>query len=153
MASGQATPIIGSDHHVGDQVMNHLPGPFRQNRKSLSTITILQDPSSLHNVTRTGEHDPMAMPQTLTSFLDDRSTHSEPTQGPASDERREELKGGTNNGGARRDRTDDLMLAKHALSQLSYGPYLNQTRRTFTTPASNKRREERTGGKSDGGPG
>ena len=26
-------------------------------------------------------------------------------------------------GGARRDRTDDLMLAKHALSQLSYGPY------------------------------
>jgi hypothetical protein len=27
------------------------------------------------------------------------------------------------NGGARRDRTDDLMLAKHALSQLSYGPY------------------------------
>src|ERR1700682_1787997 len=25
-------------------------------------------------------------------------------------------------GGARRDRTDDLMLAKHALSQLSYGP-------------------------------
>ena len=28
------------------------------------------------------------------------------------------------NGGARRDRTDDLMLAKHALSQLSYGPKL-----------------------------
>ena len=27
-------------------------------------------------------------------------------------------------GGARRDRTDDLMLAKHALSQLSYGPCL-----------------------------
>ncbi len=27
-----------------------------------------------------------------------------------------------NSGGARRDRTDDLMLAKHALSQLSYGP-------------------------------
>ena len=25
-------------------------------------------------------------------------------------------------GGAGRDRTDDLMLAKHALSQLSYGP-------------------------------
>src|SRR6202012_2288321 len=25
-------------------------------------------------------------------------------------------------GGARRDRPDDLMLAKHALSQLSYGP-------------------------------
>ena len=26
-------------------------------------------------------------------------------------------------GGARRDRTDDLMLAKHALYQLSYGPF------------------------------
>ena len=25
-------------------------------------------------------------------------------------------------GGANRNRTDDLMLAKHALSQLSYGP-------------------------------
>jgi hypothetical protein len=29
---------------------------------------------------------------------------------------------GAETGGARRDRTDDLMLAKHALSQLSYGP-------------------------------
>jgi hypothetical protein len=28
----------------------------------------------------------------------------------------------SDDGGARRDRTDDLMLAKHALSQLSYGP-------------------------------
>ena len=28
-------------------------------------------------------------------------------------------------GGARRDRTDDLMLAKHALSQLSYGPLVS----------------------------
>ena len=31
-------------------------------------------------------------------------------------------------GGARRDRTDDLMLAKHALSQLSYGPSLFEER-------------------------
>jgi hypothetical protein len=31
---------------------------------------------------------------------------------------------GQDDGGARRDRTDDLMLAKHALSQLSYGPDL-----------------------------
>ena len=31
-------------------------------------------------------------------------------------------------GGARRDRTDDLMLAKHALSQLSYGPLAGKTR-------------------------
>ena len=29
-------------------------------------------------------------------------------------------------GGARRDRTDDLMLAKHALYQLSYGPVRSQ---------------------------
>jgi hypothetical protein len=34
-------------------------------------------------------------------------------------------------GGARRDRTDDLMLAKHALSQLSYGP--DETKRTEKT--------------------
>jgi hypothetical protein len=33
-------------------------------------------------------------------------------------------------GGARRDRTDDLMLAKHALSQLSYGPVPGVSRRT-----------------------
>ena len=30
------------------------------------------------------------------------------------------------NGGARRDRTDDLLLAKQALSQLSYGPFRDQ---------------------------
>ena len=35
-------------------------------------------------------------------------------------------------GGARRDRTDDLMLAKHALSQLSYGPV---TRRRMLSTA------------------
>src|SRR2546429_3867657 len=34
----------------------------------------------------------------------------------------ENIPGSTRFGGARRDRTDDLMLAKHALSQLSYGP-------------------------------
>ena len=33
-------------------------------------------------------------------------------------------------GADRRDRTDDLMLAKHALSQLSYGPV---TRRRMLT--------------------
>ena len=32
-------------------------------------------------------------------------------------------------GGARRDRTDDLMLAKHALYQLSYGPLSRTLRR------------------------
>jgi hypothetical protein len=34
----------------------------------------------------------------------------------------------TSSGGARRDRTDDLMLAKHALSQLSYGPVTRRRR-------------------------
>jgi hypothetical protein len=33
----------------------------------------------------------------------------------------------TPSGGARRDRTDDLLLAKQALSQLSYGPFRRQT--------------------------
>jgi hypothetical protein len=33
---------------------------------------------------------------------------------------------GNRSGGARRDRTDDLLLAKQALSQLSYGPVRNQ---------------------------
>ena len=36
------------------------------------------------------------------------------------------LVGNQPSGGARRDRTDDLMLAKHALSQLSYGPILRR---------------------------
>jgi hypothetical protein len=31
-------------------------------------------------------------------------------------------------GGARRNRTDDLLLAKQALSQLSYGPALRHQR-------------------------
>ena len=43
-------------------------------------------------------------------------------------------------GGARRDRTDDLMLAKHALYQLSYGPKQGVS-------------EGLDDAKSDGGPG
>ena len=31
-------------------------------------------------------------------------------------------------GGAERDRTDDLLLAKQALSQLSYGPIMSRAR-------------------------
>jgi hypothetical protein len=34
--------------------------------------------------------------------------------------------GAISTGGARRDRTDDLLLAKQALSQLSYGPSRGQ---------------------------
>jgi hypothetical protein len=48
---------------------------------------------------------PQATPGTLRST--DRQCHAKPK---------------AKRGGARRDRTDDLMLAKHALSQLSYGP-------------------------------
>lgn len=36
--------------------------------------------------------------------------------------------GETDDGGASRDRTDDLMLAKQPLSQLSYGPNLRSRR-------------------------
>jgi hypothetical protein len=35
-------------------------------------------------------------------------------------------------GGARRDRTDDLMLAKHALYQLSYGPLKDRAQRELS---------------------
>ncbi len=38
-------------------------------------------------------------------------------------------------GGARRDRTDDLMLAKHALYQLSYGPPKDALRRDLYVTA------------------
>ena len=38
-------------------------------------------------------------------------------------------------GGARRDRTDDLMLAKHALSQLSYGPIFVSLKRRRRHPS------------------
>ena len=46
-------------------------------------------------------------------------------------------------GGVRRDRTDDLMLAKHALSQLSYDPFWVVA---GDTPAA--RRPPATGGPS-----
>jgi hypothetical protein len=37
-------------------------------------------------------------------------------------------------GGANRDRTGDLLLAKQALSQLSYGPVIPSTRRLSRSP-------------------
>jgi hypothetical protein len=40
----------------------------------------------------------------------------------SSSERRSQARSDGKDGGAERDRTDDLMLAKHALSQLSYSP-------------------------------
>ena len=44
----------------------------------------------------------------------------------------------TPSGGARRDRTDDLMLAKHALSQLSYGPIQAKRQRRFGGPGKTR---------------
>ena len=49
------------------------------------------------------------------------------------------------NGGARRDRTDDLMLAKHALSQLSYGPNPGITTRP-NRPRHHLAQDEESGG-------
>ena len=43
-------------------------------------------------------------------------------------------------GGARRDRTDDLMLAKHALSQLSYGPETRRRMHLTRSPLLSARR-------------
>ena len=47
------------------------------------------------------------------------------------------------NGGARRDRTDDLMLAKHALSQLSYGPSFVEPRSPTPCTSSSRRQSLR----------
>ena len=59
--------------------------------------------------------------------MSDNTPHPRPTPGDVRiqvfmDERCRKARHASNDGGARRDRTDDLMLAKHALSQLSYGP-------------------------------
>ena len=53
-------------------------------------------------------------------------------------------------GGARRDRTDDLMLAKHALSQLSYGPVPEDE---WLMPVETHLFQERTALDQGGGPG
>ena len=57
------------------------------------------------------------------------------------------------NGGADRDRTGDLKLAKLALSQLSYGPIAGTTARRaqrsgfeFSSPGQVLSNNERTGG-------
>ena len=53
------------------------------------------------------------------NHLSYRPIPARPCKLPASHEKQARIAA---TGGARRDRTDDLMLAKHALSQLSYGP-------------------------------
>src|SRR5262245_2065456 len=54
---------------------------------------------------------------------------------------------GSKPGGARRDRTDDLLLAKQALSQLSYGPVSTLESTSRHTPSREARPPE------NGGPG
>ncbi len=51
--------------------------------------------------------------------------------------------GAESTGGARRDRTDDLMLAKHALSQLSYGPLAPTLRFSTKGPCLGLKRRRR----------
>jgi hypothetical protein len=52
-------------------------------------------------------------------------------------------------GGARRDRTDDLMLAKHALSQLSYGPVgRRRAKQTSLRPSLHPRRSRSCGART-----
>jgi hypothetical protein len=57
------------------------------------------------------------------------------------------------NGGARRDRTDDLMLAKHALSQLSYGPNGETRKETRLNLAQKIQSEDSKASQKSGGPG
>ncbi len=47
--------------------------------------------------------------------------------------------------GANRDRTGDLLLAKQALSQLSYGPATPNIGDAVACPAAGKQRPERPG--------
>lgn len=63
-------------------------------------------------------------PKAATQLAANLYPHPEPKpSGPQGPSRRDAPEpGGAEPGGDRRDRTDDLMLAKHALSQLSYVP-------------------------------
>ena len=49
-------------------------------------------------------------------------------------------------GGGRRDRTDDLMLAKHALSQLSYAPVPENTKLANRLNVISSRAKAKRGG-------
>ncbi len=69
--------------------------------------------SSRCQITRKPAHEARSLRK---CFLNGRN--SQPPSGSIANRNREAVKVG----GARRDRTDDLLLAKQALSQLSYGP-------------------------------
>ena len=75
--------------------------------------------------TRHGPWGGLPVPNTLPLNNDKQLAHAPLSQDAAisiSDELARQT------GGARRDRTDDLLLAKQALSQLSYGPNRGATR-------------------------
>jgi hypothetical protein len=108
----------------------NIPGPKRPDavagrRDFLGT----PDMFPLHDF----KHPPKEPPRTNPSRTLSRtsSTNPDPT-----DQDRLKTDGPQPNGGARRDRTDDLKLAKLALSQLSYGPVLEQAFRTSPRAAA-----------------
>jgi hypothetical protein len=93
---------------------------------------------SLHDVRRSMAGRPEGRRQTLLIRRTDipriqpsRRIRSSTTPGPGTAStirpRYPKVQSRQDAGGARRDRTDDLMLAKHALSQLSYGPVTRTT--------------------------
>ncbi len=100
---------------------------FAQNPKALSIA------SSIHNVRNNIQANKLVKSVLNSTSLPNQSTHLFWWRHPSA---RSQQRGQTKEtsgwrhqnmakpdfGGARRDRTDDLMLAKHALSQLSYGP-------------------------------
>jgi hypothetical protein len=95
---------------------------------------------SLHDVQRSGRgHFTVSTQPNLLSFLrrifgpDGASPRSPQMIGTVIEEAPTGEPGWRNQfskkiGGARRDRTDDILLAKQALSQLSYGPKLDASR-------------------------
>src|SRR3954451_13007940 len=105
------------------EIMNWIPQIALQIQNSdRSPLYDVRNPASeacedLHlrsDVMRTTIGQPMVSPSTLFELR--RARFDQPAR-PCHAKPK-----GAQRGGARRDRTDDLMLAKHALSQLSYGP-------------------------------
>src|ERR1700752_144728 len=67
------------------------------------------------------------------------TAHRSAGRGSAPKDAREFQQMGSGVGGARRDRTDDLLLAKQALSQLSYGPCGSKAERSQRSEARSDR--------------
>jgi hypothetical protein len=113
----------------------NIPGPKRPDavagrRDFLGT----PDMFPLHDF----KHPPKEPPRTNPSRTNPSRTLSRTssTNPDPTDQDRLKTDGPQPNGGARRDRTDDLKLAKLALSQLSYGPVLEQAFRTSPRAAA-----------------